>query len=64
MTISVVPWINQEEFDTVYNWIFADRKQHLDLIQRGLDRVWNFLFFACVLLTHGIIRSKHGVIEE
>ncbi|CEI91307.1 hypothetical protein RMCBS344292_05604 [Rhizopus microsporus] len=39
MTISVVPWINQEEFDTVYNWIFADRKQHLDLIQRGLDRV-------------------------
>lgn len=34
-----VPWINQEEFETVYKWLFADRKQHVETIRRALDRV-------------------------
>ncbi|KAG1055472.1 hypothetical protein G6F43_002572 [Rhizopus delemar] len=34
-----VPWINQEEFETVYKWLFADRKQHVETIRRALDRI-------------------------
>lgn len=35
----IVPWINYEEFETVYHWLFADRKTQSDTIQLGIDRV-------------------------
>lgn len=35
----IVPWINYEEFETVYKWLFADRKTQLDLVKLGIDRV-------------------------
>lgn len=35
----IVPWIDYEEFETVYNWLFSDRKTQLETIQRGIDRV-------------------------
>ncbi|KAG2190069.1 hypothetical protein INT46_005584 [Mucor plumbeus] len=39
----IVPWINYEEFETVYKWLFADRKTQLDQVNLGIDRVqtWN-----------------------
>jgi hypothetical protein len=35
----IVPWTNYEEFETVYNWLFADRKTQLETIQLGINRV-------------------------
>lgn len=35
----IVPWIDYTEFDTVYQWLFADRKLQIDTVQKGLDRV-------------------------
>ncbi|KAF1797830.1 Las1-like-domain-containing protein [Mucor lusitanicus] len=39
----IVPWINYEEFETVYKWLFSDRKTQLDQVKLGIDRVqtWN-----------------------
>lgn len=50
----IVPWINYEEFETVYHWLFADRKTQSDTIQLGIDRVnWaQSNFFSCVLNTN------------
>lgn len=43
----IVPWINYEEFETVYKWLFADRKTQLDQVKLGIDRVCvpSFIFF-------------------
>lgn len=35
----IVPWVDYQEFETVYQWLFADRKLQLDTIQLGVDRV-------------------------
>lgn len=35
----IVPWINYEEFETVYKWLFSDRKTQLDQVKLGIDRV-------------------------
>ncbi|CEP19122.1 hypothetical protein [Parasitella parasitica] len=39
----IVPWVNHEEFETVYKWLFANRKTQQDQVQLGIDRVqtWN-----------------------
>ncbi|CAO3617577.1 unnamed protein product [Mucor hiemalis] len=39
----IVPWINYEEFETVYHWLFADRKTQSDTIQLGIDRVQTWI---------------------
>lgn len=38
-TKRIVPWIDYTEFETVYQWLFADRKTEQDTVQRGVDRV-------------------------
>lgn len=35
----IVPWIDYQEFETVYKWLFADRKTQLDQVKLGIDRV-------------------------
>ncbi|OBZ86495.1 Protein LAS1, partial [Choanephora cucurbitarum] len=35
----IVPWVNYQEFETVYQWLFADRKTQVDQVRRGIDRV-------------------------
>ncbi|KAI8351214.1 Las1-like-domain-containing protein [Choanephora cucurbitarum] len=35
----IVPWVNYQEFETVYHWLFADRKTQVDQVRRGIDRV-------------------------
>lgn len=35
----IVPWVGYEEFETVYGWLFADRKTQVETVQRGIERV-------------------------
>jgi hypothetical protein len=35
----IVPWINYEEFESVYHWLFADRKTRVEDVKLGIDRV-------------------------
>ncbi|KAI8982510.1 Las1-like-domain-containing protein [Pilobolus umbonatus] len=39
MSAHIVPWVNFEEFETVYNYLFADRKTDKETVQKGIDRV-------------------------
>lgn len=44
----IVPWVDYQEFETVYQWLFADRKLQLDTIQLGVDRV-NMTIYIYIL---------------
>jgi hypothetical protein len=35
----IVPWINYQEFEAVYHWLFADRKTRVEDVKLGIDRV-------------------------
>ncbi|GAA5807916.1 hypothetical protein MFLAVUS_001296 [Mucor flavus] len=39
----IVPWIGYEEFETVYGWLFADRKTQVETVQRGIERVQTWI---------------------
>lgn len=35
----IVPWADYQEFETVYQWLFSDRKIQLETTRKGIDRV-------------------------
>ncbi|KAG2235909.1 hypothetical protein INT48_008212 [Thamnidium elegans] len=39
----IVPWVDYEEFETVYGWLFADRKTQVETVQRGIERVQTWI---------------------
>lgn len=60
----IVPWTHYEEFETVYHWLFADRKTQLDTIQLGIDRVRKTnTHISITNQLNAPYRFKHGFIE-
>jgi hypothetical protein len=38
-TIRVVPWTTNQEFQNVFEWLYANIDERPDLVQLGVDRV-------------------------
>lgn len=58
----IVPWINYEEFETVYKWLFADRKTQLDQVNLGIDRVCVLSFFLFLFIFNGLSPNQINIV--